>query len=192
MTADRAGDRTLLESIADGVPVDWTALEAAATSEMQRRRYRNLRLVARVTELHRSVADVTADQPGIPATPAAAPAVLTRWGHIDVSGRLAGGAFGDVYRAHDSHLDRDVALKILRPRGSLPGLFDTLLSEARVLARVRHPNVVAVYGADVHDGLPGLWMELIQGRTLASWVETNGALGPSETKAIGQDLCGAL
>jgi hypothetical protein len=60
MTPDRvpqddAAYEALLESLADGVDVDWGALDAAATTEVERRRYRNLRLVARLAELHRTL-----------------------------------------------------------------------------------------------------------------------------------------
>ena len=51
---DAAAYQALLESLADGVDVDWVALDAAATTSLERRRYSNLRLVARVAELHRT------------------------------------------------------------------------------------------------------------------------------------------
>ena len=60
------------------------------------------------------------------------------------------------------------------------------------LARVRHPNVVTVHGADVRDGRAGLWMEFVHGRTLESWVQAHGALGPGEATTLGVDLCRAL
>src|SRR5206468_11602639 len=113
MRADRAAYQALLESIADGAAIDWTSVEENATTDAQRRQYRNLRLVARVVELHRSIGDAGIE--AAEAEPAPAPFQKpTRWGHIDVGDRLAGGAFGTVYRAHDSNLDREVALKILR------------------------------------------------------------------------------
>jgi hypothetical protein len=55
-TRDDAAYEALLESLADGVDIDWGALDAAATTDLERRRYRNMRLVARVAELHRSLA----------------------------------------------------------------------------------------------------------------------------------------
>jgi hypothetical protein len=55
VTGDDAAYEALLESLADGVDIDWGALDAAATTEVERRRYRNMRLVARVAELHRSL-----------------------------------------------------------------------------------------------------------------------------------------
>ena len=53
VTRDDAAYEALLESLADGVDVDWEALAAAATTDVERRRYRNLRLVARLAEIHR-------------------------------------------------------------------------------------------------------------------------------------------
>ena len=67
-----------------------------------------------------------------------------------------------------------------------------IIDEARALARVRHPSVVCVHGADMHDGRAGLWMELVRGRTLAQLVAANGLFGPREAAGIGQDLCRAL
>jgi hypothetical protein len=55
VTHDDAAYEALLESLADGVDIDWEALDAAATTDAERRRYRNMRLVARVAELHRSL-----------------------------------------------------------------------------------------------------------------------------------------
>jgi hypothetical protein len=61
-----------------------------------------------------------------------------------------------------------------------------------MLARVRHANVVSVYGADAHDGRVGLWMELVDGRTLEQAVVTDGPMGAHEAAHIGVELCKAL
>jgi hypothetical protein len=55
LTRDDAAYEALLESLADGVDIDWGALDAAATTEVERRRYRNLRLVARLAEVYRTL-----------------------------------------------------------------------------------------------------------------------------------------
>jgi eukaryotic-like serine/threonine-protein kinase len=192
MKPERVDYQAVLESLADGVEVDWAALETFAATAGERRRYHNLRLVARVAELHRTL--VVDDH--VPATvPASADAHLLvvpgAWGHLEVQERIAGGAFGDVYLARDPHLNRDVALKLLRLDTST-GLPERLLDEARTLARVRHPNVVTVHGADVRDDRAGLWMEFVHGRTLESWLQVHGALGPGEATTLGVDVCRAL
>ena len=116
MTPERDQYQAVLESLADGAEVDWAALDSSATTSTERRRYRNLRLVARVAELHRTL---TLDEeelfPGGREDAAAAPAT---WGHLRVGERIASGAYGEIYIAHDPQLNRDVALKIL-PDGTL-------------------------------------------------------------------------
>jgi eukaryotic-like serine/threonine-protein kinase len=191
MMPERLSDEALIESLADGAAVDWAALEAAAATSRQRRRYRNLRLVARVAELHRTI--VLEDQIPVPTVNRGAGMCdPEEWGHLSIRGRVAAGAFGQIYRAHDPQLRRDVALKLLRGDISAFRPIDRLLTEARTLAKIHHPNVVTVYGADVRDGVPGLWMELVDGQTLDDWIRTNGAMGAGEAAAVGVDLCRAL
>ena len=85
--------------------------------------------------------------------------MASTWGHLVLLERIGEGAFGEVYRARDSWLDHEVAVKLLKP-GSSPSMASSwIVDEARALARVRHPNVVCVHGADMHDGRAGLWME---------------------------------
>jgi serine/threonine-protein kinase len=187
---DAAAYQALLESLADGVDVDWGALDAAATTNVERRRYRNLRLVARVAELHRTLPPDDAAPPPHVDGGESALEQLTSWGHLVIQERIGGGAYGDVYRASDPQLSRDVALKLLRP--DRDGSGERLLAEARILARVRHPHVVTVHGADVRAGRAGLWMELVQGQTLQAWLQSHGVMGAGETMVAGVDLCRAL
>ncbi|HYA96870.1 MAG TPA: tetratricopeptide repeat protein, partial [Methylomirabilota bacterium] len=103
------------------------------------------------------------------------------------------GGFGEVYRAWDLTLEREVALKLLLPRGLKPEEeFASIVSEARAMARVRHPNTVSVYGVDRHDGRVGLWSDFVRGQTLAQWVDTEGPRSEKETVEIGTQLCDAL
>ena len=118
---------------------------------------------------------------------------LRTWGQLILRSYLGRGSFGDVYRAWDPRLDREVALKLLTP----PATGETarsskVISEGRALARVRHPNVVTVYGADQIGGRIGVWMEFVEGRTLAQRIAADGPLAPAETAAIGADLARAL
>jgi len=112
------------------------------------------------------------------------------WGTLEIRRRIGGGTFGDVYVAWDPRLQREVALK-LRKAGALERS-RAWLAEARRLARVRHPNVVLVYGADVHQGRAGIWMEPVRGRTLEERLRHEGPLSPREAALLGAELCGAL
>ena len=113
-----------------------------------------------------------------------------RWGPLEVRRRIGSGTFGDVYLAWDPQLHREVALKLRR--AGAPEHSKRWLEEARRLARVRHPNVVLVYGADLHDGRAGMWMEPVRGRTLEERIRVEGPLSAREAALIGAELCGAL
>ena len=89
------------------------------------------------------------------------------WGHLRLLERIGRGTFGEVFRAWDTRLDREVALKLM-PAGHLRQIREVARSssEGRLLARVRHPNVVTIYGAEQIGDRIGLWMEFVRGRTL--------------------------
>lgn len=164
-------DAALL-AIADGAPVDWRQLEDSADhGELEA-----LRLLDDIGHGYRSE-----DKPAAPRRPA-----LFRWGGIEVEERIGNGSFGEVFRAFDPWLRRHVALKLFRS-GASAGL-----DEARLLARLRHRNVLSVYGCGVNDGRAGLWSELIEGSTLAAAVEAEGAVSGEEALRIGHDLAQAL
>jgi tetratricopeptide (TPR) repeat protein len=91
-----------------------------------------------------------------------------RFGRYIILREAGVGGMGAVYAAHDTALDRKVALKLMA-RGRSPGAVARLLSEASVMARLNHPNVVTVYDAGIVDDEPFLAMELVEGQTLAAW-----------------------
>ena len=110
-----------------------------------------------------------------------APGALDRWGPFEGLQRVGRGSFGEVYRAFDPTLQRHVALKLLLPsRLNRDEEVSALLREARAIARVRHPNVVPIYGVDQHDGRVGFWSDFVKGQTLAELVTSQGATGPRE------------
>jgi eukaryotic-like serine/threonine-protein kinase len=127
------------------------------------------------------------EQPRVLSSPKPAPEG-PRWGQLVLLDRVGEGAFGEVYRAWDTVLEREVALKLLHAADEDL----TLLQEARMLARLRHPNVVTVYGADRHDGRSGVWMDFIEGDTLDTLVEQRGSFGAQEALLVGVDVCSAL
>ena len=119
------------------------------------------------------------------------------WGHLKIIDRLGRGTFGEVFRAWDSRLDRDVALKLIAPPAAASDSTrgaegSSIIEEGRLLARVRHPNVVIVYGAERIAGRIGIWTELIEGRTLEQVVRDEGPLSVEEATSIGIDVCCAV
>jgi len=114
------------------------------------------------------------------------------WAHFLILGRIGRGSFGNVYRAHDTKLQCDIALKLMRDGSDSPANVSRVLKEARLLAKVRHPNVVSVYGADQVDGRVGLWMELVRGTTLEDLLQRQGTFGALEASVIGLDMCRAV
>ena len=97
---------------------------------------------------------------------------------------LARGGMGDVYRATDSRLGRDVALKVLSPgRTSDPRRMERFLMEARVTASLDHPNIVRVYDVGRVDDQAYLVAELLDGETLRARI-VRGPIGPDEVRQI--------
>ncbi len=114
------------------------------------------------------------------------------WGRFTLVEVIGRGQFGTVYRAVDPTLQIPVALKIIRPRPGAAFDYDRALQEARRLARIRHPDVVRVFGAERIGDEVGLSMELVEGRTLDAIVRERGPLSASEAAIIGLELCRAL
>jgi len=120
------------------------------------------------------------------------PASPVLWGPLTLLEQIGEGAFGAVYRARDPVLNREVALKLMRPERVTALGASLYLTEARRLARVRHPHVLTVHGADRHDGRVGLWTDLLTGMTLERQLELQGRFGAYEAAVIGLQLCRAL
>jgi serine/threonine-protein kinase len=191
---------SLVAAVADGWPQDWTALEARADDGPTGRGLSRLRAIAAIADLRRQspAANRTRRQECVrssTATDGLAPearAPVKQWGRFVVRRRLGAGAYGDVYSAYDPQLDREVALKLLKPCRSSSDQASRLLGEARMLAQVRHPNVASVFGADSYDGQAGLWMELVSGLNLEEMIRTRGPMSACEAALVGQDVCRAL
>ena len=111
-----------------------------------------------------------------------------RWGHLDLLNIVGRGSYGTVYRAWDTRLERLVALKLFHGVSDP----DVVMQEGRMLARVRHEHVVTVYGADMIDGVAGLWMELVHGETLEQLVKARGPMNAVEAATLGADVAAAL
>lgn len=198
--------RSLIETageLADGSGVDWADRESSAQDEHERRLLRQLRIVAGIQDLVRSTpleeSSPTIDGPVAvreqapgksPSTPELPGSPPGRWGRLRLVEAIGQGSLGEVYRAHDDRLARDVALKLTRVTES--SVAGEALSEARALARVRHPNVVTVIGAEERDGFVGIWMPLVRGQTLDQLVRQQGPLSAREAAMKAQELCRAV
>ena len=107
----------------------------------------------------------------------------TRVGAFEILGILGRGGMGEVYRAQDTALGREVAIKILpEVFAADPDRSARFALEARVLASLNHPNVGAIYGLEEKDGVRALVLELVEGPTLADRIVDAGA---SSTKRPG-------
>jgi serine/threonine-protein kinase len=172
----------LVQAVLDGTPIDWPAAESAGHPASWL--LKDLRLVETIARAQRDWIIDVHPQPDEDLVGS------RRWGHLRITQRIGGGAFGEVHRAWDSRLERDVALKLFsKDVGSEAA---DMLREARLLARIRHPNVVTIYGADLFAGQAGLWMELVPGRTLESLLQSGETFPPQEVARIGLDLARAL
>ena len=110
----------------------------------------------------------------------------------EVLERIGHGGMGAVYRARQISLDRDVALKILPPSiAQRPGFRDRFKHEARALARLSHPNIVAVFDYGHAGDHPMLVMELIEGASLRD-VLHQGKMSASEALEVIPQLCDAI
>jgi eukaryotic-like serine/threonine-protein kinase len=115
-----------------------------------------------------------------------------RIGRFEIREQLGAGAFGEVYRAHDRTLDREVALKVPRP-GTLASAraFDRFLREGKAAAQLRHPHIVPVYDAGQADGRHYIASAFIRGKPLADVVE-DGPLEFHRAATIVRSLADAL
>ena len=116
----------------------------------------------------------------------------TRLGPHEIFGMLGAGGMGEVYRARDTRLKRDVALKILSE--SFARDSDRLARfqlEAEVLASLNHPNIAAIYGLEEQNGIRALVMELVEGPTLADRI-AQGPIPPAEALPIAKQIAEAL
>jgi hypothetical protein len=112
------------------------------------------------------------------------------WGPLRIVERLGSGTSSAIYRARDTVLERDISLQVFRTGD--PDERQQLLEQGRALARIRHPNIVQVSGADEHDGMVGLKMELVEGQSLGNLLEEQGLLDAREASLVGRQLCAAL
>src|SRR5687767_6222722 len=116
----------------------------------------------------------------------------SRLGPYEVLSPLGAGGMGEVYRARDSRLNRDVALKILPEAfASDPERLARFEREAQVLAALNHPHIAAIYGIEEKDGVRALVLELVEGDTLDEQIK-RGPLPVGGTVRIARQIADAL
>src|SRR5205085_10298325 len=118
--------------------------------------------------------------------------VGSRVGTYEIVALLGSGGMGEVYRATDTKLGRDVALKILPPAFTRdPDRVARFRREAQVLASLNHPHIGAIYGLDQADGQQFLVLELVDGESLDKRI-ARGKIPVDEALAIAKQIAEAL
>ncbi len=98
------------------------------------------------------------------------------FGHYKIIEKIGAGGMGEVYRALDTRLDREIAIKILPEGTSDPERLKRFEREARTVAALKHPNIVTIHSVEEIDGRSCLTMELVDGKTLAELIPAGGLL----------------
>ncbi len=170
----------VLDAIAEGKAVDWERLQRSKT--LRRSDFAVLEALAQIRRDHRAGEEVRPSRQG---------AALEAG--FEILEPIGKGAFGEVHRALDCALKREVAIKELRPgRDVSSEIRARFIEEARILSRLDHPNVVRVYSVAEFDGRIRIVLELVDGMTLERIVREAGPFSPVEAAHMGADLCRAL
>ena len=170
--AEDSGLLSIASTIADGTGVDWKDVARQTPDDDSGPIVEELRALERFTALTE-------------ITPA-------KWGPFPISNELGRGVFGRVFEAVDPAMQIEIALKVIRRGPSdQPADLSRGLQEARLLAKVTHPNVVRIYRVEHIGDEVGIAMELIRGATLNDLVRDNGPFAAREAAVLGIDLCRA-
>jgi serine/threonine protein kinase len=182
MWSERKNLERLTTALSDGQDIDWSSAQHAAVDRAEARVIRNLQFLSRVADANRQVQCEGKDLP------------FLTWGHLRLMERVGSGSFGEVFRAWEEVLHREVALKLFpkSPDEESSDRMNRLLEEARHLANLRQENLLRVYGAEVHHGQVGFWMEFVQGETLEAILRRQGPMDAIEASNVGIKLARAL
>ena len=113
-------------------------------------------------------------------------------GHYRIVEKIGAGGMGEVYRAHDEHLDRDVAIKVLPPRTfSDHSARKYFRKEALALSKLNHPNIATIHDFDTQHGIDFIVMEYVPGAALNERI-ANHALTEKEITQLGLQLVEGL
>src|SRR5437773_9707058 len=113
-------------------------------------------------------------------------------GPYEILGPIGAGGMGEVYRARDARLNRDVAIKVLLPSvADDPERLARFSREAQTLAALNHPNIAHIHGLEDSNGVRALVMELVEGEDLAQRI-ARGAIPLDEALPIAKQIADAL
>src|SRR5271155_907127 len=116
----------------------------------------------------------------------------SKLGPYEVVAPLGAGGMGEVYRARDTRLGRDVAVKVLPAAiASDPDRLRRFKQEARAIGALNHPNILAVYDIGTHEGAPYLVTELLEGQTLREVIDA-GPLAPRRAAEYALQIASGL
>src|SRR5713226_7720885 len=118
-------------------------------------------------------------------------AIGSRLGPYEIVSPLGAGGMGEVYRARDTRLEREVAIKVLPDQLSSPDTRQRFEREAKTISALSHSHICALYDVGNQDGTEYLVMELLEGETLAERV-ARGALPLDQTLRFGAQIASAL
>src|ERR1039458_8303261 len=132
-------------------------------------------------------------QPGPTVDPLFLSFQLALAGRYSIDRELGRGGMGIVYLAREVHLDRPVAIKLLPPdRANDSSLRERFLREARLAAKLSHPNIIPIHAVDDLGGFVFYVMAFVDGETLAQRVRTRGPLPSSEGARVLREVAWAL
>src|SRR5436305_3282771 len=124
----------------------------------------------------------TSSDAGATTPPESVPGPPAAFGRYEVRGTLGTGGFGAVYLGHDTELNRPVAIKVLHAKARPAQAGEPALQEARRLAQLRHPGIVAVHDVGVHEGQVYIVSDYLDGPDLGRWLSDNRPAWPEAAR----------
>lgn len=113
-------------------------------------------------------------------------------GAFDIIRQIGAGGMGAVYLAHDTELDRQVAIKVIREEVHDQEVLDRFFREARAAAALRHPNIITIYACGQHEHQPFMVMEFVEGESFADIIRSRRNLPLADKLAYIEQVCAGL